>query len=332
MKNVFGTVGWFICALTLNRYCADLFTSDQVQQFLASNANAPVAATGIASVSVSGVQTVAPSSVRPMIYRVTKAAFSRDRLAALAAAVNLSAGGAAATQGNVTFISDRSGAARVGYDAARGSYFFHNNSMEQKPLSKTDPALLESLKTKAQKLLVSVLPDLAQNFVFANTETDSVASRAGDSPVLLRQTLRYTRNIDARHIVDNTAYFKATFAGNQDLCRFELVNPQLDALPLQTMVRPSATGDRLKAWTQEKTTALSSTGEAVGVRAVLATKALNTYRSMSEGADTYLVPHVSFWSTLKLENGISYDRFIDFCMDAKRTPNLDSSMIENNGR
>jgi hypothetical protein len=331
MKFSCATILWIVCALSMRLGAAELFLSPQVQEFLASYSKADMPKS--ASLAASGTIPAAPSIARPVIYRVRKAAFSRNQLRSLWSTANPQAAGPVqCSQGDGTVLKNAPGTVRAGYSQKRGSYFFFNTSLELKPLSRTDPATLESLKDNARKLLAAVLPDEADDFVFANTETDWVMTKAGAEPVIAKQTLRYTRKLNNRHIVDNTAYFSATYSGDRELCALEYVNPHFDPQPCEALVRPAATGERLAAWARGKTTAASANGGAVTVQSIAAVKAMETYRAVTEGTETYLVPHVSFWSKFDLANGGSYERFIDLCQDANRTQNLDRSMIESPGR
>jgi hypothetical protein len=334
MKFSCTSILWAILALSLRSFPADLEISKQVSDFLGANSGAAVP--NAAAFSAAAATNATQSGVRPVVFRVHKDPFSRSRLNSVASSAGIGAFNGApngvSTQGDVSIIKNGPGTARAGYDAGKGSYFFFNYASEQNPLSKTDPASLEALKSKAQTVLKRALADQATDFEFANTESDWAMIKAGQEPVLVRQTLRYTKRVNGRHVLDNTAYFSATYSGNQELCRFEFVNPRLEPVPLDLMVKPSATMERLRTWASEKQNVESPKGETVGVRTITATKAMETYRASVEGGDTFLVPHVSFWSRFQLENGTSYERFIDLCQDATRTTNLDNSMIENSGR
>ena len=220
----------------------------------------------------------------------------------------------------------------MGYDGQRGHYFYYNNLSQSLPLSKTDSASLETLKGKAQKLLSDVFGSQASNFEFANTETDWIKTKDNKMPTISKQTFRFTRKLNGRHVVDNTAYLKATYAGAQELCAFEFADPQLEPFALDLMVLPSATSDRLIGWANDKKTAISPTGEEIAVKTVTVNRPIECYMSQKEGTATFLVPYISFLSKIDLENGKSYDKYIDLCLDAKKTPNLKASMIENTGR
>jgi len=234
--------------------------------------------------------------------------------------------------GESSMLENADNTARVGYDNQRGRYFFYNNTLDREPLVKTDQAALDALKAEAGEVLANVLGAEARNFEFANVETDSLKLKGDDPGVLIKESFRFTRKLDGRHIVDNTAYFTVSFAGDQKVCSFEYVNPILEPAQLDLMVKPDATRTRLVQWAADKATAMSSAGQAIAVNVVTAQKAFDTYLSMNQGNGKVLVPHVSFWSKFDLANKDSYSCFVHLCMDASRTPKLDRNMIESTGR
>lgn len=317
-------------AFTMNAFPAHLETNESVEGFLQSFSQA--SATQAADLTAPGIFGAERATARPVIYGLEKAPYSENRLLELAAVAGLSGSSGVRSEGESSLLEDSGKNARVGYDAQRGIYFYYSKTIEQEPLSKTDEASLEALKQKAQVVLEKVFGDNAANFVFANIETDWIKLKDSTSPTIAKQTYRFTRKLNGRHVVDNAAFFRATFAGAQELCVLEFADPVLEPMQVEVMVRPEATAERLGGWVQAKETATSPTGEKIQVEVVSARKPLETYLSISEGGRILLVPHVSFWSSFELANGDSYSRYVHLCMDAKRTANLEESMIEEIGR
>jgi hypothetical protein len=319
-----------ILIFSLASYSANLETSPEVNDFLASSSSAIIPAT--ADLATPGILGSDKATERPVLYKVDKAAYSKDRLVGLASITGMQVDGNVSVSGDASRLINSAHSACAGYDGQRGRYFYYNKIPQSLPLSKTDPASCIALKEKAQQLLSDALGSRAVNYVFANTETDSVKTNDTDPGVIAKLTFRFTRKLNGRHIVDNTAYFKATYAGAQELCAFEFTDPHLEPVALDLMVLPSATPDRLAEWANDKNTAVSPTGDKIGVIKVIADKPIESYMAQKNGASTFLVPYLSFFSKICLENGRSYDKYIDLCLDAGRTPNLKPGMIENTGR
>lgn len=316
--------------LSVELFSANLETSAEVNNFLASIESETIPAT--ANLATPGILGPDQVTERPIIYKVNKAAYSKDRLVELAAIAGIQVDGIVIVSGNASIMKNAANSAWVGYDGQRGHYFYYNKMSQSLPLSAIDSSSFAALKVKAQTLLSDALGSQASNFVFANTETDSVLTKDTNSAILSKLTFRFTRKLNGRHIVDNTAYFKASYAGALELCAFEFADPQLEPAALDLMVLPSATHVRLSEWANDKKTAVSSTGDKISVIKVTANKPIESYLSQKNGASTFLVPYISFFSKIHLENGKSYDKYIDLCLDARRTPNLKPGMIENTGR
>ena len=313
-----------VVALTVHG--ADLVTGPQVAAYLQSQESAQVASS--ADLTAPGILEADPATDRPVSYKVTQTPCDAQRLSHIAALVGMEENDAVVTRGDRTMKQAADGRARVGYDARSGAYFYYNNTAEHVNLADTSPQAIDALKTKAEALLAGLLGDRAADFRFANNETDWYNTADDLTARISKMTFRYTRMVNGRHVVDNTAFFRAAYAGNQELFTFELVNPDLQPAALELLVLPGATHERLTAFAEGKTVAGAPGGKSVTVNTITAEKAVESYLAVVEGATTWLVPHVSFWSTCALDNGDSFDRYVHLCIDAKRTPNLEPEMIE----
>ncbi|MBD3343854.1 MAG: hypothetical protein GF401_02180 [Chitinivibrionales bacterium] len=320
----------FLLLVIGNTHAADLEKNELVDTFLnsCSTTKLPLSA----DLTSFGIRNAERVTERPVAYKVKKTPYSENRLLEISAIVNCASSGEVKTRGACTIVENADNSVRTGYDEQRGRYFYYNSTTEKKPLANTGKTELSALKAEAQKYLNELLGNDAGNFVFANTETDCVQVRGDAIPVISKQSYRFTRKVNGRHIIDNTAFFKATFAGNQELCAMEFSNPVLEPVQIKTMVKPGVTGERLTKWAENKENAVAPPNNKIKVNRVSSLKPVESYLAMTEGEEVYIVPHVSFWSELNLDNGDSYRRFIHLCMDAQRTPNLDEAMIENTGR
>lgn len=207
----------------------------------------------------------------------------------------------------------------VKFDEHRGMYFFYEVSSQ--PLFFSDEKALGVIKKDAEKKIKLLLGDDSKNFVFANTETDWTQTIDNPTPRILTHTFRFIRKIAGRYIADNTAYVKIGYTGNNQMAILEIVNPKLEPMPLKKMIKLSTTDSRLKQYAMQKNTVTSVKGN-VKVNKIIAQKGTDTYYNIMLGDESYLTPHVSFWSTFELADGKSFDSYINFSLDEETTPNL----------
>ncbi len=297
-------------ALTIAITAAALDKTATASEYISALGSKDVsAAPDLKAPSLLGTQDVGG---RPVIYVVAKALFSESEIARLKAIV------------------DNKG--KTAYSNKEGKYYFHNVALQKIPLSTTDDNSLAGLKVKAESMIQKLLGNSAGNFVFANAEMDSVLLDGEESPKLTGMTYRFTRKLNGRHIIDNTAYARVSFAGNAELCAFEIVNPVITPLrAADRMVKLDATGKRLQAYAEEKKTATKNgvNGmETILVNAITAEKGYDTYIAHKQGGQVLLIPNATFYCKYQLANGDSFKNWKHFCIDAGYTQNLEPDMIE----
>jgi hypothetical protein len=293
-----------IGTLSLNAIAADLTISGETRKFIADTKTAPTDM----SVDVNSPslleRTRSPAGAA-LAYRVVKMAKDPAAMGSLSSKTNCA----------------------VVYDAARGRYIGYNHAVENTPLADTSSKNLEAVKTVAIGMLASLAGPGAGNFVYANAETDSGMTETAPSALLLSVSYRFTREINGRHIIDNTAFVRITFCGNNEVAGFEMADPVLRPVPLNRIVKESAADRLLGEYAAAKQVAIKN-GAEYPVSAVNAEKGYFTYRAVSKGEELYLVPQVSFVAKNILKNGNSYYKWINFCLDASIVPNLDPGMVE----
>jgi len=258
----------------------------------------------------------AQTSLRPVTFEVVAAPFDNAYITRLSRMVD-----------NVN---------KIGFDAARGMYHYENVDAQRERLVDTDDLALTKLRTKADQLVGELLGAEAPRFVFANTETDYVLEKGQSVPAVSRKTYRYTREVNGRHIVDNTAFIRVSFSGKSVLSGFEIVNPVLKPVgAVNRLVKLSAADSRLADYALNKRTARRNKDEGdelVDVVRIKATYGTDTYLSRSIGGRKLILPNQSFYAEFMLDNGESINDWIHLCVDADQTPNLSDDMIENIAR
>lgn len=225
----------------------------------------------------------------------------------------------------------------VVFNPAKGAYCYNNIDLQKQPLKATGVLDLSSLKIKASSLLEQLLgKEQANCFVSANEETDYVKERNVLGERILRKTYRFTRKINGRHILDNTSFVRLSFSADQELCGFEIVNPDVKPLRnVERLVKTGAIGSRLAEYAASKKTAVKNGlegTEKVGVTLIRAEKGFDTYLSKMAGGKTLLLPTVSFYSDYQLENGDHFENWSHFGLDADFVPNIGKDLIENSNR
>lgn len=213
----------------------------------------------------------------------------------------------------------------VKYDERDGRYFFQRSfhAMRYKEESETT-----ELRTLAKKDIVRLLGQEADHFIMANTETDWQQTRENPEPRMLAMTYRFTRKINGRHIIDNTAYVRITYSGDDQLCGFDIVNPLLRPVRIPLMVKQNVIGERLSRFAEKKTTARNSVDGDVTIERITAEKGIQSYRAKKKGDKTLLSPYISFFCRYDMENGDAFRIFEHFSLDATRCENLDDSFLD----
>jgi hypothetical protein len=223
------------------------------------------------------------------------------------------------------------------FNKKRGSYLYSDIDLQKVPLIGTDTTALNDLKKTAKNMVVKLLgEEQASHFVFANEETDSVIVKGKASSYISKKTYRFTRKVNGRHILDNTAFIRVLFSGKQELSGFEIVNPELKIVrAVDRLVKLSSTQKRLEEYANNKRTTLRNGPdkvEEIEVEAINAINGIDTYLSKKIGDKVLLLPNISFYSEYKLKNGEKFDNWSHFCLDADYVQNLDKDMIEDTVR
>jgi hypothetical protein len=249
-------------------------------------------------------------SDRPLIFEIIKKPKSETELSRLADAV---------------VIGD-SLKKYLGYDEKRGVYYYNAHHQEAMPAQTQES--FESLKQKAISIAQKLLGAGAHRFVFVNTETTWQNRKGDPADSIILQTFRFTRKINGCYIIDNSAFVRVLFTGNGVFCGFEICNPELKPVALKRMVKLSATGDRLKQFASGKNSVQSTIGEQVTVKSITAEKPIQSYFDKKIGEKKYLLPYVSVLCQYYLENGATYKKFENFCVDASNVSNISADMLE----
>jgi hypothetical protein len=215
----------------------------------------------------------------------------------------------------------------VKYHEKFGRYLGYNHDVVKIPLINSSETNLLELKMSATKELSNLIADDADNFVFSNTETDSALSESDPRPRLVSISYRFTRQLNGRHVVDNTAFVRISFSGNNQISEFEIANPAFKPVFLRSVVKESFSDDRLVNYSENMGKVINNGGEYTVV-AVKAEKGYFTYLAANKDDKQYLLPHISFYTDQILENNESFHTWVHFCLDASMTPGLDSTMIE----
>lgn len=213
----------------------------------------------------------------------------------------------------------------VRYDDRDGRYFFHR-SFHAMRYSKESEATV--LRTRAGEDLERLLGRDADYFVMANTETDWEQTRENPEPRILAMTFRFTRKINGRHIIDNTAYVRITYSGDDQLCGFEIVNPRLRPVRIPLMVKQNVIRERLNRFARNKTTARNSVDGEVTIERITAENGIQSYRAKKKGDKILLSPYISFFCRYDMETGATFQKFEHFSLDATRCENLDDSFLD----
>ncbi|MBN1309626.1 MAG: hypothetical protein JXA18_17025 [Chitinispirillaceae bacterium] len=301
-----------IIAFAASISSSPLTMSGRVKDFLSSLSSRPI--TKDVDVSDSRLLDTAMISSRPLLYEMTNRPVSAADIKRLLVNVRIA-------DSLDTF---------AGYDERRGICYFNSPSIQ--PLSDESPAGLNDLKQKASLCLKKLLGAESRNFVFANTETDWTLSKPDLVPRRVIQTYRYTRKINGCHVVDNSAYVRIAFTGNEELCGFEIRNPDLQPVSLQRMVKFSATTARLEQLAAKKQSVENSMKQTVTVTSINAEDGIQSYVCTPAGGKNYLTPCVSVRCTYTLDNGSSFEKFEHFFIDASRVSNIDEDLLEPSGR
>ena len=213
-------------------------------------------------------------------------------------------------------VADGQGAAgMVRYDAMNGRYLFRKSYSVMRYTSESVP---DELAVKAQNDLNRLLGSEAEQFVLANTETDWQENGAHSDKRMLAYSFRFTRQINGRHIVDNTAYIRIIYSGNDKMYGFDIVNPVLIPVRIPAVVRLDATRKRLEHFAVQKKTAWNNDDGDVRVKRITAKKGIPSYRAKKKGDKIILAPYISFFCRYDMENGDTFSRFEDFSLDASR--------------
>ncbi len=295
--------------LTGSVYSADLILNDKVKAFL-SGSSAPSASVNQAFSNTELFDTAQVNS-RPALYEVIIPSRSGKEIDQL----SKSAG-----------IAD-SLRRFTGYDHKKGRFYYNSPHLS---LLKTDSVYgNDKLKQKAQQKMQQLLGKESSRFVFANTESDWIKTESDPVERLITQTYRFTRKINGYHIIDNTSYVRVTFTGNEELCGFEICNPELKPIPLSRMVKFSATESRLKQFASNKKTVKNMYNEEIKVSRIKADNAVHSYLSETRGGKKLLVPHVSVFCDYHLENKARFNKFEHFVLDASVAEDISDDMLEN---
>jgi hypothetical protein len=310
-KNLLCT-SFLLVILSVCLYAADLEVEESVYKFLdeLTAQDQLIKADRNAETSISDLKAPERETIRPVIYEIIVPEKSHRYMTQLGRIVR--------NEGHVQ--------TEIHYNTKTGMYHYFDESFT--PLVQSDEQYLYILEQKAKAMLTRLMGNESGNFVFANTEDDYYCTPDHLDPILAARTYRFTRKINGRHIIDNTAYVSIRYSGNGQMTAFEIVNPVLKPLKLDSMVSQSAALSRLETYAENKKTAKKPGYEPVTVNLISVSKGIESYLSEQRGDKRYLVPHLSFWSTYSLENEDSYQRYINLSLDASTTPNLEDDAIE----
>ncbi len=294
---------------------AELQISAKAQEYIAlSITNSVAKSSNLSSPALTGIEKI---DGRPVVFEVVRATRNDSLMRYLSRNVRL--------PGNVVF------------NSLKGAYTYSNAALQNVPLKSTNVLALDNLKIKAKRTLEQLIGTVQVNhFVFANEETDYVKISDTTEEKILRKTYRFTRKLNGRHILDNTSFVRISFSADQELCGFEIVNPEIKPVRnVERLIKTDATFSRLEAYAVEKST-VNKNGpeglEKIGITLITAENGLDTYISKKTGDKTLLIPGTSFYSDYKLENGEHFKNWSHFCLDADYVPNIDKDFIESSSR
>jgi hypothetical protein len=218
------------------------------------------------------------------------------------------------------------------FNAAKGAYCYNNIDLQKVPLRTGSIQVQSSLKKNAHVIMEQLLgKDQAARFVFANEETDYVKFNDNNEEIILEKTFRFTRKLNGRHILDNTSYVKLSFAADNNLSAFEIVNPEI--IPLRNvkrLIKSDVSKIRLTEFAARKETAIRNgpeRSEHIGVKVIKTEKVFDTYLSKVSGGKKLILPTISFYSDFHLENGENFQNWTPFCLDADYVPDINKDFI-----
>lgn len=289
-------------------HSSDLVLNESVKTFLSKTSTLSVP--GRSTAKESDLLDTAQVSIRPVLYEV----IIPPR-----------------TEKEVVQLSDAAGIPDslrrfAGYDQKKGIFYY--NAPHLKIMKNETASANAKLKLKAIQKMQQLLGKESSRFVFANIESDWIQSKDDPVPRLLAQTYRFTRKVNGYHIIDNTSYVKITFTGDEELCKFEICNPELRPVPLERMVKFSSTANRLQQFAVNKNTVTGPFNEQIGISQIKAEKAIYSYLSENRGERRLLVPHVSVFCKYHLKNNDQIDKFENFVLDASVAANVPDNMLE----
>ncbi len=316
--------------MSMDARSAELVLESHAQDYI--NVIAGEVVSGSADLNAQGIRKGPQCTSRPVLFRVAKQPRDETEMRRLAMLVGMEADDTLVTRGQGDFLESTDATARIGYDSNRGRYTFYSNALEKIPLEKSDSLSLRELRRKADLLVAELVNNNEREFVFANVETDWYQTKADTTHRMSKRSFRYTRKVNGRHIVDQSAHVRITFSGDGNVCAFSIENPTLVPEQLPQMVKLSATETRLRQYAENKETALSPYRKKVPVTRVQARRGVSSYVRRTIGEKEYLVPHISFLTRNVLNTGEEYSGYLHLSLDASEVPNLESSMIEGGSR
>ncbi len=279
-----------------------------------------------------GIQQGPRVTSRPVLFRAVKQPGGETEMKRLAALAGMEFDGEPVQRGRSFFLDNPDGTARIGYCPARGRFSYYSNALEKIPLEETDSAALDELRGKADLLLAELVNDEERDFVFSNFETDWVQTKEDTTERICKRSFRYTRKVNGRHVIDQSAHIRITYSADGQVCAFSIENPTLIPEHFPQMVKPSATGARLVDYAGNKQNAISPNGRKIGVKQVQALRGYSTYVGSTIGETAYLVPHVSVLANHVLEDGREFSKYVHLSLDASEVPNLEPYMLEGGTR
>jgi len=216
---------------------------------------------------------------------------------------------------------------------AKGMYRYYNIEREKTPLNHWGDGTLDTLRGQAAALIRALLGDRASTFAYANHETQWLEMKKAQVPHVSGVTLRYTRQVNGRHIVDNTAYIVVGFAGNNEVYLFEAVDPALTPVPVPRLVMTSATRTRMerngaRMSSFRKTVLPDGKVDIVRVVKVRVAGGCESYVKRTMAGEDFLVPAHSLACVLDLDNGTTGRKRVHLVLDASQATDADESMME----
>lgn len=312
MKTIFYAVIATAIVSASTSHAAKLQISGNAQEYIALSMK-KVANSSASNLSSSAITGTEKCDGRLIVFEVIKANKNDSMMHQLYSKVRL--------PGNVIF------------NSLKGAYSYNDVALQNVALKTSTVQDLSNLKLKASRTLEQLIGTVqASQFVSANEETDFVKESDAAEERILRKTYRFTRKLNGRHILDNTSFVRLSFSANQELCGFEIKNPEIK--PVKYVERPiktEATLNRLEKYAAEKISAEKNGSqgvEKVGITLINAESGFDTYISKKTGDKTLIIPGVSFYSDFQLENGEHFKNWSHFCLDADYVPDIDTNMIE----